>query len=435
VSLATAAAWLVDDGHEVRVVDFSAQGLDVSSLMEMIRRDPPGFTFWNTGTPSLPFDLHVADLIKREFSDIITGIMGTHVTVCPDEALQTPSVDIVIRGEPEKIIRNLCRNGRAGWDTVRGISYRRAKDFEIVHNPSEDFLSPESIPGPAWHTLDISPYRLPLKGRPFLIVSPVRGCPYRCSFCTAPIYYGKKLRERPVEHVMDEIERNVSRYGVREFFIWADTFTVNRHYVKRFCQAIMERNLPISWTCNSRVDTVDEELLALMKKAGLWMISFGLESGNDDVLALTEKNITVEQSREAVLAASRQGIRTAGHLIFGLPGETEKTMEETLSLALDLPLDIAQFYVAAPFPGTRLYDEALRSGWLKNRDSAPICSQGDAVMALPGLPAERVNAFRRYAYRKFYSRPRTIRNILSMVEPGAVKQAAVNVKRFFKWAT
>ena len=434
VSLATAAAMLDEDGHEVNVVDFPAMGLDVSALIEVIRKRRPDIAIWNTGTPTLPFDLHLADLVRKESPDTITGVIGTHVTIHPDEALREPALDLVIRGEPEKIIRNLCKNAGSGWETIRGLSYRHRNDNGIRHNPPEEFLAPDAIPRPAWHSLDISPYRLPLKGRPFLIVAPVRGCPYSCSFCTAPIYYGNKLRERPIDYVMDEIEENVSRYGVREFFIWADTFTVNRNYVIRFCRAIRERNLQVSWTCNSRVDTVDKELLDVMKEAGLWMISFGLESGNDDVLDLAEKKISVAQSKKAVITANRAGVKVAGHFIFGLPGETEKTMEQTLSLALSLPLDIAQFYVAAPFPGTKLFDEALRHGWLKSRDRAHFCSQNDAVMELPGLPSARVNAFRRYAYRKFYSRPRAVLNLLSMVEPGARKQITGNVRRFLKWA-
>ncbi len=158
---------------------------------------------------------------------------------------------------------------------------------------------------------------------------------------------------------------NVDRFGIREFFIWADTFTADRRYVQELCRAILARGLRISWTCNSRVDTIDEETLRLMKEAGLWMISFGLESGSDAILAASGKGITVAQSRAAVGLAHRLGIRVAGHFMFGLPGETEETMAGTLALALELPLDIAQFYAAAPFPGTALYDEARRKGWLK----------------------------------------------------------------------
>ena len=159
--------------------------------------------------------------------------------------------------------------------------------------------------------------------------------------------------------VVDEMAGNVSRYGIREFFIWADTFTADRALRPGTLPGrSWRRGLRISWTCNSRVDTIDEETLRLMKQAGLWMISFGLESGNDAILAASGKGITAAQSRAAVEMADGLGIRTAGHFMFGLPGETEETMAQTLALALSLPLDIAQFYAATPFPGTALYDEA-----------------------------------------------------------------------------
>ena len=157
---------------------------------------------------------------------------------------------------------------------------------------------------------------------------------------------------------------NVERYGIRDFFIWADTFTADRRYVRELCRAICESGMRISWTCNSRVDTIDQETLLLMKEAGLWMVSYGLESGSDAILAASGKGITVAQSREAVELAHRLGIRVAGHFMFGLPGETEETMAETLALALALPIDIAQFYAAAPFPGPpSTIRRGERGGW------------------------------------------------------------------------
>jgi len=269
------------------------------------------------------------------------------------------------------------------------------------------------------------------KGRPFLIVAPVRGCPYSCNFCTAPVYYGKRLRKRPVPMVVDEIEANLGQLAVRDFFVWADTFTADKAYVKQFCAEIIRRGLKISWTCNSRVDTVDRDVLAQMKAAGAWMISFGLESGNDAVLAQTGKKITVDQSRHAVALAHQVGIKTSGHFILGLPGETESSLHDTLRLALALPLDIAQFYTVAPFPGTRLYRQAIKQGWLQTHMPA---SQGQAVLNLPGLPAHRVDAFRRYAFRRFYGRPGVMLNLLAMTRPGAMVGVFRSLRRFLGWA-
>jgi len=457
LSLATAAAMLRGDGRRVTLRDYPAAGLGVGDLEEDLRALRPTLAIWSTGTPTLGFDLGLARLV-REFSlETVTAVLGTHVSVRPEEALAEKTLDVVIRGEPEGVIRDLgriwtgeandetpagagngaggspCRQDMTRCADIRGISWRGTDGNAIRHNPDASLLEPDAIPAPDWDGLDHDAYRLPLKGQRFLMVAPVRGCPYRCTFCTAPLYYGYRLRRRPVAQVVDEMAANISRYGIREFFIWADTFTADRGYVRDLCRAVLERGLRISWTCNSRVDTIDEETLRLMKEAGLWMISFGLESGNDGILAASGKGITAAQSREAVEMANRLGIRTAGHFMFGLPSETEATMAETLALALSLPLDIAQFYAATPFPGTALYDDALREGWLKEAGKGGGFAQNSAVMELPGLPAARVDAFRRYAYRRFYLRPQAAARVFSMVEPGALAGIAPVLRRFLRW--
>ncbi len=436
LSLATAAALLRQDGHSVTVRDYPALSLDIPALRADLRRLQPAFAIWSTGTPTIVHDLSMAGVIREEAPAAITAVMGTHVTARPEEALREAALDVVVRGEPEGIIRALCRAGQPSPE-VAGITWRESQSGAIIHNREAAPLKPEEIPAPAWEGIDLDPYRLPLKGRRFLMVAPVRGCPFDCTFCTAALYYGHRLRRRPVEQVVAEMADNVRRLDVREFFIWADTFTADRSYVQHFCRAILEHNLRISWTCNSRVDTVDEETLRLMKKAGLWMMSFGLESGSDRILAASGKGIKVEQSRSAVELAHRLGIRTAGHFIFGLPGETEDTMAETLALALALPLDFAQFYTAAPFPGTPLYDEARRQGWLREETGvaggAAVSWQNAAIMELPGLPAARVDAFRRHAYRKFYLRPRVIFRILTMAEPSSAIFLLSHLRRFLRW--
>ena len=457
LSLTAAAALLEAEGHNVSVFDFPAQDMTKAAISPLIKKNPPDFAVWSTATPTLASDLGIARDVKVISPQTVTAVFGTHVTARPEDALLEAAVDVVIRGEPEGIIRNLCRSKEAVWKDIPGISYRqrqnpawpstgghgRPRDTEqqdtdeprlgtfIQHNPDADFLAPEAIPAPAWHLVDHGSYLLPLKGRPFLMVAPVRGCPFHCTFCTAPLYYGRKLRRRPIKDVLREIEINIERYNIRDLFIWADTFTADRAYVKDFCQALIDRRLPVAWTCNSRVDTIDEDTLSLMKASGLWMISYGLESGNDGILARSGKKMTIAQSRQAVLCAKKMGIRVAGHFIFGLPGETEATMAQTLDLALDLPLDIAQFYAASPFPGTSLYEEAAREGWLIEGIAS---SQNQAAMNLPGLPAAKVDAFRRFAFRKFYGRLQAALNLLAMAEWAAVKSVPGVLKRFLKWA-
>jgi len=432
LSLVTTAALLKKDGHGVRVLDCPATGMDSNTLEMTVRAFQPDFVFLNTATPTLSHDLKMAELMKRVVPQTTIGVMGTHVSAMPGEALFHTSVDMVIHREPEETIQEVCRNSHRGWENIAGVSFREAGTGKIRQNSPRAFISPENIPSPAWGCLDLTPYRLPLKGTPFLMVAPVRGCPYACSFCTAPLYYGKKLRRRPVETVVNEMAESLHQWGVRDFFVWADTFTADKAYAEAFSKQIIACGLDIAWTCNSRVDTVDRKMLALMKKAGLWMMSFGLESGNDSVLERCGKRITVKQSRAAVAMAHDLGIKTSGHFILGLPGETQNSMKDTLALALDLPLDIAQFYAAAPFPGTRLFEEATRAGWLSRE--APF-SQAFSTMALPGLSARRVDLFRRYAYRSFYGRPKALLNLLAMVKPGAAKTILKSFLQFLNWTS
>ena len=431
VTLATAAAMLSTEGHRVRAVDFPALGQGEGDLVCQLVDFRPQFAIWNTGTPTLFHDLGMGSVVKKWAPQAVTAVMGTHVTAEPHVILSAPGVDLAIRGEPEPVIQALCRRHRGDWPQTAGISYRSRETGTLVDNPTADVMAPEAIPSPAWHLLELDAYRLPLKGRRFLIVAPVRGCPYACSFCTAPIYYGRQLRKRPVEKVADEIEANIRHHGIRNVFIWADTFTAHRRYVLDFCRILRKRRLDISWTCNSRVDTVDRHMLQAMKEAGLWMISYGLESGDEAVLAGCRKNITPTQSRQAVRLSSELGIRISGHFIFGLPGETRHSMRRTLDFALELPLDIAQFYTAAAFPGTALREDAVRHGWLAATGSE---SQSRAGIDLPGLKAAEVDAFRKVAYRKFYLRASAVRRLVQMAEPGAVRSVVGTIKGFLRWA-
>lgn len=432
VTLATTAALLDQDDHEVQIVDFPAVGGNVGLLEQKLRSWQPALVFWSTGTPTLESDLKIADTVRNCLPRAVTGVMGTHVTAVPEAALKTEAIDMVVRREPDGIIREVCRLHASGerWHDALGISYPDGETGNIRHNLDAPFLDPGEIPFPAWHHLDITRYRLPLRGKVFLALAPVRGCPYACSFCTAPVYYGKRLRQRPIEQVVDEMQSGRDRFAVRDFFLWADTFTADPRYVRAFCREVIRRGLDVAWTCNSRVDTVDRDLLLLMKEAGLWMISFGIESGNEGILQSTGKKITVGQSIEAVRAAHELGIKTAGHFILGLPGENEETMKQTLQLALDLPLDIAQFYAAAPFPGTALHGLADREGWLR---SSREFSQRAAVLHLPGLSPERVNAFRRHAYREFYKRPRIWRQTASLATPASLLGLVRGSMHFLQW--
>jgi radical SAM superfamily enzyme YgiQ (UPF0313 family) len=292
----------------------------------------------------------------------------------------------------------------------------------------------DDLPMPAWDLINLNSYQMPLIGEPFLMIAPIRGCPYLCTFCTCQTYYGAKIRKASVARVLEEIRRNIREFGVRNFFFWADTFTIDRRYTEELCKALIGSGLDIRWTCNSRIDTVNEHLLGLMKQAGCWMLSFGIESFDQRILDGVKKGMKAEKIRPTVEAAKRVGLKVVGHIIFGLPGETEETLENTRKNVLDLGLDFIQFYCAAPFPGSELYTQAQTEGWIDGNHFHNF-RQDRAIMQLPGLSPDKVEMERKKAFRRFYLNPKTVRNVFGLIHWGRLSQLSLVLRRFVSWTT
>ncbi len=436
ISLATIGAVLEEDGHEVRIIDCAAQEIGWEELEQRIDDFLPQVVIWSTGTPSIRSDLEVASFIKKCNENISTTVFGTHVTALDTQCMKAFSaLDFIIRNEPEITSRELVNSLKEGRavDDVAGLTWRN-RDGEIVSNPHRPFIEDlDSLPLPAWHLVNLDCYRLPLKGKRFLMISPLRGCPFNCSFCTCHTYYGKKLRKRSIESVLGEIEYGITQFGIRDFFIWAETFVVDKEYVRKLCEAIIERGITIAWTSNSRIDTVDEQLLRIMAKAGCWMISYGIESGSQKVLDESEKGTRVEHAYTAVRYAREAGIRTVGHFILGLPGETEESMVQTIEFAKRLGLDLAQFYCAVPFPGSRLYERALEAGWIRKSDFGQF-KQDYALMELPTVSSQVVNQYRALAYRKFYFNLKSAYKTLKLINLKDVRKALHAARDFLGWS-
>ena len=434
VSLVYLGTVLKAHGHEVRVRDCPAEGIDRDALTEIIRSFAPGAVIWSTGTPSIESDLALASIVKGVQPAAFTAVFGTHASVLDADCMkQSPDLDAIIRNEPEMTALELvgALSSGAACAGVEGLTFR-ASQCEIVRNPSRPFIrDPDTLPFPDWGLINTGNYRLPLKGDPFLIVVPFRGCPFPCSFCTAGLYYGKGLRLRDTRSVLNEIRAGMERFGVRDFFFWAETFTLDRAFVMDLCGAIRESGLRFRWVCNSRVDTADEELLKAMAGAGCWMISFGIESSNPEILKTVNKNTTPGQTRKAVALAKGCGMLVSGHVIFGLPGETVDTAEETLRFVKGLCLDFAQFYCAVPFPGTPLYNMALESGWITGGSFACF-RQERAAMSLPSISPQQVERIRERAVREFYFRPAAMLKLLGLMNARAVWNSLRGALKFLR---
>jgi radical SAM superfamily enzyme YgiQ (UPF0313 family) len=421
LSLATIAAFLERDQHSVTLMDCPVEGKRDTDFVAEIQRIKPQMVLLNVSTPTLSHDLTFPKKIKSVVLDCVVIAIGTHVSALPREVLTScPDLDIIVMGEPEKSVAELAANiiQDGTVSDVPGTAYLENNELVVnEHRPHLEDL--DNLPIPAWHLINLDLYRLPVYKRPFLMISSGRGCPFDCSFCTAQTYYGKKLRLRSPEAVAREMFEVQSKYGVSDFLFWTETFTVNKKQVMEFCDIVKDHTPAIRWTCNSRVDAVDEEVLLQMRNAGCWMVSFGIESSSQAVLDRAGKHIQIKAIHSAVKQAKKAGLQVTGHFILGLPGESQSSLRDTADMAVNLDLDYAQFYCAAPFPGSRLYDEALSEGWIRNPDWNYF-DQTHANLDLPELPAEMVMKERQRAIRRFYFRPRqvfrTLRRIRSFSE-------------------
>ncbi|PWH20542.1 MAG: radical SAM protein, partial [Ardenticatenia bacterium] len=309
---------------------------------------------------------------------------------------------------------------------IKGLTWRRGE--EIVINPDRPFIPDlDALPLPAHDLLPLNKYRIPMLKGPYTFVVTSRGCPAGCRFCIKHVSYQHTVRLRSPENIMEEL-RMLHRLGIHNIHMYADLFTVSREQVMGLCALIRREGLRIRWTCNSRVDFVDAELLRHMAQAGCWLISWGIESGDPEILRRVRKGYHLEQAEQALRWAKAVGIKNWGYFIIGLPGETEESIRRTIEFAKRLPLDLALFHIAAPHPGTPFFFEVVERGWFRPGTRwEEVDMDGSTVLDYPNLPAERLEYWQRRAFREWSLRPGPLWTYLKMLADPSTWRSALEV--------
>lgn len=407
LGLALLASILERSGYRAGILDGNAETLDdeeLSHRLERIKADSgePGWVGITSSTNTFPAAVRIAGLARRSFPGAKIVLGGVHATVFPEEALATPAVDFVVRGEGEAALLSLLRGEPP--ETIPGLSLRGGD--RILHTPERgSFTDLGTLPLPAYHLLPMHLYRPALGSHrrlPAIGIVISRGCPGRCTFCYGH-HLGRVTRYRPVASVIDEIRLLQKSWGIREVSFYDDTFTARPGYVVELCEAILAGGIDLTWSCFSRVDFVTEELLRLMKRSGCHQICFGIESGSEEILRTIHKRISLPRARQALAWTRRAGIETRATFMLGNPGETAETLEQTLRLALELDPDIALFNITTPFPGTEMYAWADEHGYLTTK-AWECYDYSRPVMRLPSLSEEELLRFYSLCYRRFYRR-------------------------------
>ena len=296
---------------------------------------------------------------------------------------------------------------------IRGISFKYKG--KIFRNPKREFCKNlDKLKIDTYDLVDVSKYKLPFSNRPAGLVAPQRGCPFDCIFCTSCIYYGKKPRYKSIEAAMDEIHHLVYENKVRDIGFWSEVLTLNEKYTKKLFETIIKEKIDANFYLTTRVDNLNKEVLKIMKKAGVVTIAFGIESACQRILDLAKKGITVSQTKRAIKNIKALNMNALGHVIFGLPGEDRKSMKTTLNFVIKNRVDFANFYIAVPYPGTEFFKMAETNGWLTTYDWSKYALQ-NAVISYPHLSDKMLKEFRKFAFFKFYSRPRKMLSVFKSI--------------------
>jgi radical SAM superfamily enzyme YgiQ (UPF0313 family) len=411
IDLMYAAASFERGGCECRVSDYPAEGLDWDDLEQRLRDWQPDFLVLSITTPSLDDDLQAARIARRVSPHTTVIAKGAHFNVLDVATVERyPGLDGVLRGEYEPACEAIAR-GEPLTD-IRGVTTRNASGA-IHRSPDADFVDDlDSLPFPARHLVRNELYVRPDTGEPQTTLVTNRGCPFQCVFCLAPQVGGRRNRYRSVGNVLKEIEECVSRFNIRNFLFRSDLFTQQRDWIIELCREILARQLTIQWVCNSRVDTLDPEMLDWMKRAGCWLIAFGVESGDDRMLERMNKRANAAQAREAIRMTRRAGIRSSVYMLMGLPWEDEQSIRDNIAFFRELDADFVEVFYVYPFPGTALYETAVQEGLLAPGE-IPREAYGEPAMSSLHLSKADLAQWRRRAMRKFLLRPRYIARTLA----------------------
>ena len=423
------AAYAKKHGYDVTFIDPDVQEITYGDIAEFVSETRPALVGISFMTPQLGTAKEIVDSIRKKVPDAPIVLGGAHPSVMPSESLQQiRNADYVVFGEGEQTtleLLNFLTKKEGVLPEIAGLAWRRGDDI-VCNDPRSLIEDLDSLPYPDRELIDQSLYQHQSFLNYYTRIQTIytsRGCPGRCVFCASGHKLRSKVRTRSIESIMGEIDHLRSCYDIEYLLIKDDTFTLNKRRIREFCSALKRNHPDLRWHCMCRVDTVDYEILSVMKDSGLSDVFFGIESGNDDILKAIAKHVTTEKVREAVGAAHRLGIRTYGAFILGLPGDNPETINETINFACSLPLTMAGFSILIPYPGTKVFEDHYSSEGDVDFSSFIASTGVHYVEGYTGLQGMEVGELPHYitvAQKKFYMRPRQLFRMMRHMTPSMV---------------
>jgi len=422
LGLAYLAAVLERDGFtNIKIIDMLAEKIDFGQIEEEITKFNPLILGITLTTRQVKPVAEVIKIAKKINPNIICVIGGVHPSALPERTLEETKADVCVFGEGELTMLEVARALKNGisFDNIEGIVFKKGNIIKKNY-PRALIENIDSLPFPARHLL-LLPKEYSQDSQTALtknetVMMTSRGCPFRCAFCDKSVF-GKTHRIRSANNVVDEIELLVKKYDIKSIRFYDDLFTAMPERVEEICRELKNRNLKIKWSCESRVNTINPSMLAMMKEAGCVEMHFGIESGNQEVLNLQQKDITLEQIRRAVKLTNEAGIDSRGYFIIGLPGDTRKTILETIKFGKSLNLKNSAIFFYVPFPGTFERKYKLEDyGEVLIKDWEDYVVFEDPIYIPKGMTKEELTKLYRRAYLEMHLNFKSIINLLKRVK-------------------
>jgi len=389
-------------GYEAKIKDFSQGG----NFLKEIELYQPDFLVANIAMPTFKSDMEALAEAKNLMPALKIIVKGApFLTYNTNVTYENPFIDYVIIGEAEMTLKDIL-NGVPDSE-ILGICYND-DNFQPVKNELRPYIEDlDSLPFPARHLIDNSIYKRPDNGKVQAVIKVSRGCPYHCFFCLATPVSGANVRKRSAENIIAEIKECVEKYKINNFIFWSDIFNIDKEWTIDLCKKIIDSGLKITWSSNTRANTMDDEIAKWMYKAGCRLCSIGVESGSQEILNNIGKNITLDDIRNTVKILKKNKIKIYNYFVLGLPWETEKTAEETIKFAIELDSDFVSFYTATPLPGTKYFAYAMVNK-LVSGDLDFTHAYYEPVVKAHDLTKERIFELHKQAVKRFYLRPKFI---------------------------
>ena len=437
LGLASIAAYLEQRGTGADIIDCYARPDSDRAIRDYLLAERPAYIGLSCTTSSFHDGIRIAELARQTVPGIKTVFGGPHVSALKEGLFPDfPAMDFAVIGEGEETMAQLALSGRDDPASVKGIIYRRGGEVSFT-GYREQAIELDELPFPAYEKLAGFPhsYMLPIFNYPTTPNTSCissRGCPYACSYCDRSVFR-RSFRYNSAGYLYEHLRYLGERFGIRHINFYDDQFTFNRKRVEEFTSLMIERPLGMTFNCAVRAEHIDQELLIRMKSAGCWMMSLGIESGDEELLARHRQNADLDHLAQKIRMIKDAGLRTKGLLMMGLPGETEASIRRSMKYVFSLPIDDFNLAKFTPFPGSPIYENIRELGEFDEDWEKMDCM--NFLFVTKGMTLERLESLFQEFYREHFKRPKVLWGYVAMLwrSPNSWLRFLSNIASFLKF--